>query len=137
MSAAEIKEVDAERLKDTLDNILSRSIKNPDGSIDVVGNVDLCNLNLKKLPFKFNKVIGGLFFCCGNELTSIKGSPNRVYGTFDCSYNQLTSLNGCPIFVRGDFWCGHNNFHHLLTQEQVRSICNVKGDILFIDWIKI
>ena len=43
---------------------------NQDGSIDVNGDVYLHNMNLDKLPLKFNK----------------------VSGHFDCFYNKLTSL---------------------------------------------
>ena len=59
---------------------------NDDGSIDVVGTVNLSNRNLTKIPFNFGKVSGG-FFCYNNQLTSLKGSPNTVGGGFDCYSN--------------------------------------------------
>ena len=147
MSAADIEEVEAEKLKERLDEILSRSTKNPDGSIDVDGDVHLFNLNLKKLPLKFNKVsgyfwcsynqltslegapieVGGGFYCFNNKLTSLEGGPNKVGGDFYCSYNQLTSLEGCPKEVSGWFDCSNNKVK--FTKEQVREVCNVKGKI--------
>ena len=47
---------------------------NPDGSIDVDGNVNLYEMELTKLPLKFN----------------------NVSGYFNCSWNDLTTLEGCP-----------------------------------------
>ena len=61
---------------------------NPDGSIDVVGDVYLCGKNLTELPLTFNK----------------------VSGWFDCDGNQLTSLKGCPRWVGGNFYCTNNKF---------------------------
>ena len=77
---------------------------NPDGSIDVDGNVDLFNKYLTKLPIKFNKVTGW-FDCSKNKLTSLEGCPNYVGTEFYCSYNELTSLEGCPKEVGGSFYC--------------------------------
>jgi hypothetical protein len=68
---------------------------NPDGSIDVDGNVDLDNQNIAELPLKFNKV-SGYFDCSVNILTSLIGCPNYVGGYFDCGHNKLTSLDGGP-----------------------------------------
>jgi hypothetical protein len=68
---------------------------NPDGSIDVDGDVDLYYLKLTKLPLKFNKVFGD-FDCSNNELTSLDGCPKEVGGDFDCGNNKLTSLDGGP-----------------------------------------
>jgi hypothetical protein len=59
---------------------------NPDGSIDVDGDVNLFNRNLTKLPLKFNK----------------------VSGYFSCNNNKLTSLDGCPKEVGGEFYYGGN-----------------------------
>ena len=126
MTDIEIKQVDAERLKDTLDEILSRSTKNSDESIDIEGSVDLNGLKLKKLPLKFNKVSGN-FYCGNNQLTSLEGSPKEVGGFFNCSSNNLTSLEGAPKKVGGDFWCYSNAVK--FTPDQVISICDVHGDI--------
>jgi hypothetical protein len=127
MSAADIEQVDAEKVKERVDEILSRSTKNPDGSIDVDGEVQLNNLKLTKLPLKFNKVNGN-FYCYYNKLTTLEGSPNKVDGSFDCEHNDLISLDGCPTEVSGDFACYDNIV--LFTKEQVRAVCDVKGDII-------
>ena len=121
---------------------------NPDGSIDVNGDVNMYNKGLTKIPFKFGKV-GGYFYCsynpaltslkgapksvgtdfyCSNNpaLTSLEGAPKSVGGYFYCSYNPaLTSLDGAPESVTGSFYSRHNKF----TEEEIRAVCNVKGKV--------
>jgi hypothetical protein len=80
---------------------------NPDGTVDVDGNVNLNKKDLKELPLKFGTVRG--YFDCGyNQLTTIEGSPKVVGGYFYCSYNQLTTLEGAPKVVGGWFNCSYN-----------------------------
>ncbi len=80
---------------------------NPDGSIDVNGNVDLRGCDLTELPLVFNKVSG--YFNCGtNELTTLKGCPRYVGDYFGCNKNQLTSLEFSPDYVGGSFFCINN-----------------------------
>ena len=69
---------------------------NPDGSIDVDGDVSLNYKNLTELPLRFNKVTG-YFYCRFNQLTTLKGSPRWVGGSFYCNYNQLTILPILPV----------------------------------------
>ena len=52
-------------------------IINPDGSIDVDGDVYLNNERLVRLPLTFN-IVSGSFYCYNNELTTLKGSPRRA-----------------------------------------------------------
>ncbi len=85
---------------------------NLDGSIDVEGSVYLFNMNLDKLPLKFNKV-GGYFGCSNNNLTSLEGCPKEVGDTFYCSSNKLTSLKGGPEKVYDMFYCGGNPLESL------------------------
>ncbi len=92
-------------------NIENYSI-NPDGSIDVDGNVNLTMFKLRELPLKFNKV-NGWFSCSNNLLTSLEGCPKEVGGDFFCSRNNLTSLKGCPIVVGGGFNCSDNRITDL------------------------
>ncbi len=69
---------------------------NNDGSIDVVGDVDISKSKLTNIPLIFNRV-SGFFSCCTNDLTSLDGCPVEVGDFFDCSENpNLTSLKGCP-----------------------------------------
>jgi hypothetical protein len=80
---------------------------NPDGSIDVAGDVDLSLEKLTELPLRFNKVTG--WFDCGrNNLTSLKGCPRWIGGGFSCRSNNLTSLEFSPDYVGGGFDCINN-----------------------------
>ena len=85
---------------------------NDDGSIDVDGNVDLCDRSLTKLPLKFRSV-SGYFDCEDNQLTTLEGAPKSIDGYFDCGNNQLTSLEGAPQSVGGDFYCYNNQLTSL------------------------
>jgi hypothetical protein len=85
---------------------------NPDGSIDVNGDVDLYNCNLTELPLTFNKVYG-YFYCSFNQLTSLKGCPRWVGGHFSCMSNRLTSLEFGPNYVVSYFYCSYNDLSSL------------------------
>ncbi len=81
--------------KKWLDTELEDYTINPDGSIDVVGDVDLYKKGLKRLPFKFGNVTGN-FYCNSNNLKTLEGAPSTVDGLFDCTENDLDSLKGLP-----------------------------------------
>ena len=81
---------------------------NSDGSIDVDGNVSLSQMELTKLPLKFNHVSGN-FNCSSNKLTTLVGSPKSVGGDFSCFRNNLTTLEFSPKSVSGNFYCSSNN----------------------------
>jgi hypothetical protein len=81
---------------------------NPDGSIDVNGSVNLYNKGLSEFPLTFNRVTGG-FYCGGNRLTSLKGSPRWIGGDFGCSGNKLTTLEFSPDYISGYFYCSRND----------------------------
>lgn len=112
MSALDIKNIET-------DEILSRSTKMADGSINVNGAVDLSYLKLKKLPLKFNK-INGDFNCSDNQLTSLEGAPKEITGDFYCNSNDLNDLSYIPNLIHGDFICYHNNVK--FTEDQVKSL---------------
>ena len=80
---------------------------NPDGTVDVDGDVNLSGKGLKELPLKFGKVSGD-FYCHYNQLTTLEGSPKEVGGDFYCYNNQLTTLTGAPKEVGGNFYCYNN-----------------------------
>lgn len=56
---------------------------NEDGTVDVYGDVNLCNMRLNELPLRFGKVTG-FFQCSKNRLVSLNGSPKQVNGFFSC-----------------------------------------------------
>ena len=105
---------------------------NPDGSIDVEGDVWLYNMKLCKIPIKFNRVSRifscsrnflttlenspievGSFHCNNNNLTTLEGGPKIVNDDLDCGFNKLTSLKGSPGLVRGLFNCQYNKLTSL------------------------
>ena len=100
--------------------------KNADGTYDVNSNIDFADMELTKIPHKFNKVTGD-FLCDDNKLTSLEGCPKEVGGNFLCYYNNLTSLEDGPKEVGGDFWCSDNK--KKFTKDEVKAICKVKGDV--------
>ena len=136
------------RLEDRLERLIMLYVKN--GS---KGDLDLSDLNLTKLPEILKdisvdgdffcgtnnltslencpKTVGGNFYCGHNKLTSLQGATEYVGGSFYCSFNNLKSLTGAPKFVGGVFSCGFNEIK--FTEQQVRSVCNVKGDIYGIE----
>ena len=119
---------------------------NPDGSIDVDGNVDLSYMKLVKIPLKFNKITG-VFVCCGNQLTSLEGCPKEVGGGFNCSDNRITDLQGIPSGINGRLNCKNNNlttlkgfpmiiYDSLNLQENPLSIIDssieVRGECIYV-----
>jgi Leucine-rich repeat (LRR) protein len=66
-------------------------------------------------------------YCHNNQLTSLRYAPPNLEILY-CGYNKLTSLVGAPKYVGGIFVCNSNpgNF----TEEQVRAVCDVKGEVL-------
>ena len=126
-------------------NIINYTI-NDDGTIDVNGNVNLCNIKLTEIPLTFNKVSGD-FDCGVNKLTSLKGSPRWIGGGFYCDHNILTSLEFSPDYVGGSFWCNNNQltdnycdveiggyFHTTLEQDGLN--INVGLVINYNEWRK-
>ena len=95
---------------------------NPDGLVDVDGNVYLAYKNLNKyIPLKFQNVTGD-FDVDDNRLISLEGSPNMVGGDFRCNDNLLNDLEGAPHTVGGDFWCENNDI------RSFEGLGNIKGD---------
>jgi hypothetical protein len=119
-------------------------------TINVKDDVNLNFNNIIQLPsfIKFN-YISGSFYCHHCLLVNLNGMPNSVWGTFNCSFNDLTNLEGCPQLierhficefskltslnggpkeVKGDFYCNNNPIK--FTRNNVKSMCEVKGDIV-------
>jgi hypothetical protein len=106
---------------------------NPDGSIDVYGNVRLVNKKLTELPLTFNKVHGN-FECDINNLTTLKGSPKWTSGNFESSNNDLTDLIGSPEIVEGNFQSVGNRLTDLTgSPKQVDGWFNVGSNKNLID----
>ena len=102
---------------------------------DYIRNGSQGDLILSELPMKLTKLppilkditVNGWFNCSLNSLTSLENCPKIVTGNFYCSWNKLTTLKGAPQKVDRNFIC-HSNVVKF-TEEQVRALCNVKGDV--------
>ena len=81
-------------------------------------------ISLEGMPKKITK---GLWLN-SNKLTSLVGCPKIIHGVFMVSNNNLTSLKGCPEKVDKFFHCT-NQLTHKFTVDDVRAVCDVKGDI--------
>ncbi len=82
-------------------------IINPDGSIDVEGDVVIL-IFINELPIKFNKVSGN-FYCSYNNLSTLKNFPNEVCGETFLYGNPLKSLDG----YNGDYdklYCDNKDY---------------------------
>ena len=105
-------------------------IINSKGEIDVDGDVDLSYIDFEELPYKFGIVSGFFDVSYNKNLKSLKNCPSKVRKWFSCSNcPQLDSLEGCPKEVKNyNFWC--YKCKREFTEEEVRSLCKVKGDII-------
>jgi len=81
------------------------------------GNVDFRRWGDSDILIKFSQLeirtVKGWFDCWSNNLTSLKGCPEKVNGYFFCNDNNLTSLKGCPEIVKGYFDCSRNKLTSL------------------------
>ena len=98
---------------------------NSKGEIDVDGDVDLRDNDLKELPYKFG-IVNGYFDIGYNEnLKSLKNCPDEVGGYFSCyECSKLFSLEGCPKKVGKYFNC--SDCEREFTEREVRALCKVK-----------
>lgn len=63
-----------------------------DGSVDVIHYfVDITKLKLEQIPIQFGIVVKD-FYCYDNNLTSLKGSPKKIFKDFYCHNNKLETL---------------------------------------------
>ena len=113
---SKLKEIPKLSLEELLDKYQGTLIKNPDGTIDKVGDRSVMLSDFIKdgrFLCKFNKWEGD-FDCSHKDLSSLEGAPEKVGEDFICSFNRkLTSLKGAPREVRGNFDCGYNNLTSL------------------------
>jgi hypothetical protein len=104
-----------EEIAQMLDELTITGYKiHDDLTVDVSGDVELTNLEMTVIPFKFGKVSGD-FNCGGNKkLKSLDGSPRIVGGDFICTFNNLTTLKGGPLEVNGKYFrCDQNKLADL------------------------
>ncbi len=76
-----------------------------------------------ELVVKFSKV-SGTFMLNNLELTSLKGTPRECYN-FDCSYNNLTDLKGGPDKVDYSYKCMNNKLTSIEGFPKIRGYLNL------------
>lgn len=89
------------------------------GDTFVFTNIDISDSNLKEIPKELQEInyeVSGNFNCSNNNLTTLKGTPEKVGGGFNCNDNNLTTLEGAPEKVGGDFYCNNLTPEILLTK---------------------
>lgn len=106
---------DAALLQELRDEILAKSKKNPDGTYNVNGKIDLSYRkigSLKGLNLPIHTVVGD-FIATSCQLTSLEGAPRVVRGDFNVYGNKLTDLVGGPSYVLGEYDCRDNTLKSL------------------------
>lgn len=88
-------------------------VRKPDGTLHVPGTLDISNRRLTRLPDLSSISVGEDFFCHGNLLESLEGSPRIVVGDVFCHGNRFASLKGAPRRVGGHFICASNTLTSL------------------------
>lgn len=92
--------------------IITGTVWSTDKGLIVAGDVNLSNMGLTEIPYKFHQV-SGHFDISGNCLTSFKNCPQAV-GSFDCSDNPYLSDDGKGLPDKligngGNFFMAKNN----------------------------
>jgi hypothetical protein len=81
---------------------------NGEGLVDIKGSFFCGSQGLEDfLGIRFGEVSVN-FYCDGNQLRTLEGSPRVVGGDFGCYDNQLRTLEGSPRKVGDGFYCGIN-----------------------------
>ena len=81
-------------------------------------NIYLIDKELYFLPNLEDLVIEENFYCSSNQLKSLKGAPQEVWGNFYCNNNKIKSLEGAPRIVGESFSCDNNQLKSLKGAPQ-------------------
>lgn len=116
---------------------ITKYTKQPDGRIDVVGDVKIDSSSIDNrfgmLPIKFGTVDGN-FKASDCGLKSLKGCPEKVTKDFDVSRNQFTDLEYGPSYVGGSYIAESNKKMHtvfgwpmFIGQDAVFTSCVIES----------
>ena len=78
------------------------------GLVDIKGDFICGSQGLKNFKGVEFGTVTGTFDSSNNQLTDLRGAPQKVGGDFYCNMNQLTSLVGAPQEVGIGFYYGAN-----------------------------
>lgn len=101
---------------------------NPDGTVDVNGNVNFSNHNIPSIPVQFGHVTGS-FECSNTPITSLAGCPHTVGDKFYCYSTEIISLAGSPHTVGARFDCSSTRIKSL---SGVHKIVKHIGETIYI-----
>jgi len=101
----------------------SKIIINSDLTLSAKGHVYLDELLNGNFPdyIKF-KDVTGYFSVSHNNMTSLKGCPDKVGECFYCDRNLLTSLEFAPKIVSDSIYCQGNNIPQKILTKQLADI---------------
>lgn len=101
----------------------------PDGVVDVVGNINVSFAKFERCLVQFGKVEGNFIWKHSDYLKTLEGFPTEVTGGFDCSFNELTSLEFSPTIVKS-FNCSGNKLTSLEYAPMVREGFDCANNLL-------
>jgi hypothetical protein len=100
---------------------------NSEGLVDVEGSFHCYGERIEDfLGIRFGKV-SGIFYCLGNQLRTLDGSPREVDGSFYCYRNPFISLEGAPEVIKYDFIFKNTRFRYNL-QSFLNEIDRIEPD---------
>ena len=101
---------------------------NDDLSVDVDGDVDLRDQNLKIIPVKFNRIYG-YFSCAQNDLKDASFAPKYVQHSFFAWANPLTSFSNFPSYIGNTLSLLETNINSL---HNIHMVCKHVGGKIMI-----
>ena len=72
---------------------------NSDLTVDINGGVYIQDLDIEKLPVRFNRINSWFAMFNMSRLTTLEGCPKKTGNGFSCVNTLITSLEGCPIDI--------------------------------------
>jgi hypothetical protein len=101
---------------------------NKDLTIDVNDTVIMEYQQIEKLPYYIQfGIIKGNFFCNYRGLITFKGMPHTIKGIFGCAGNKIKTLKYMPKKIEKSLFIDGNLIK--FTENEIRSLCNVKGNV--------
>jgi hypothetical protein len=100
-------------------------------TVDVDEIVDLEKENLTFIPVQFG-IVRQDFYCKNNQLTHLKGCPQKVLGNFYCDNNLIEHYKNLPLYIEGDFYCSGKvlleDFVHTEIRGTFQHTCSLEEE---------
>jgi len=99
----------------------------------ITGTISLNDMHLKELFDLSNvEIIKGDFYCKGNDITNLKGSPHTVSGNFDCSENPLKDIKDIPKYIGRSFYID-KKLKDKFPIDYIRSLSTIVENVWYMD----